>query len=160
MPVAAHTRQGRRRAMAWSGRLAADLQVWPVLLVPRTRLSGPPAIGTGHRPRPRSAEIRTRPRPRSRLCQTRGRGRGPGGLGPGPSPPHVLRNERFGPPSRLSVKGESTSGSCGTSRNRDFHIGFVRGAGEIGKPGPWLLPHWECPSHISRPLALVYRLMS
>jgi hypothetical protein len=44
------------------------------------------------------------------------------------------RNERFVPRSRLSVEGESTStsGSCGTSQN--IYIGFVFGAGEIGKP--------------------------
>ena len=44
------------------------------------------------------------------------------------------QNDRFGPRSRLSesVEGESTSGSCNTPRN--IHIGFVRGAGEIGSP--------------------------
>ncbi len=46
-----------------------------------------------------------------------------------------FRNDRFGPRSRLSVEGESTSGSCSTSRNN--HIDrFVRGAGENGEP--WL----------------------
>ncbi len=67
-----------------------------------------------------------------------------------PIAPANKKGDRFGPRSRLSMEGESTSGSC---NNR-----FVRGAGENGKP--WLSHWWlpQCPSHKSRLLALVYLL--
>jgi hypothetical protein len=54
----------------------------------------------------------------------------------------ALRAFYFGPRSRLSVEGESTSGSCNTLRNI-YYIGSVRGAGEpeiqVGRhSSPWL----------------------
>ncbi len=69
---------------------------------------------------------------------------------------HDIRNDddRFGP-RRLSVEGESTSGSC-VSRNNYIGLSVVQV--RMASPGCLTDGCPQCPSHKSRLLTLIYLL--